>query len=152
MVRDPDTKKVSAGAPVRADARLLAECVRLLTWRSSAQIWAALHEQAFRRLGGTVRAIVLDNLGEGVVTPDIYDPALNPLYRDVLAHYGVIAWAIPIAKGSRRRGRSRAEDAVDGPMVRDARGSAGVLGSRETHWPDTRIHGATKRQVVLMFC
>jgi hypothetical protein len=22
---------------------------------------------------------------------DIYDPALNPLYRDVLAHYGVVA-------------------------------------------------------------
>jgi hypothetical protein len=26
----------------------------------------------------------------GVLTPDIYDPALNPLYRDVLAHYGVV--------------------------------------------------------------
>jgi hypothetical protein len=26
-----------------------------------------------------------------VLTPDIYDPALNPLYRDVLAHYGVVA-------------------------------------------------------------
>ena len=26
--------------------------VRLLTWRSSARIWAELHEQAFRRLGG----------------------------------------------------------------------------------------------------
>lgn len=36
--------------------------VRLLTWRSSTQIWCELHEQAFRRLGGTVRVIVLDNL------------------------------------------------------------------------------------------
>src|SRR5712691_4764989 len=59
--------------------------------RSSAQVWAELHERAFRRLGGTVKVIVLDNLGEGVLTPDIYDPILNPLYRDVLAHYGVIA-------------------------------------------------------------
>ena len=67
------------------------KAVRLLTWRSSAQIWAELHERAFRRLGGTVKIIVLDNLGEGVLTPDIYDPALNPLYRDVLAHYGVVA-------------------------------------------------------------
>jgi transposase len=65
--------------------------VRLLVWRSSAQIWCELHEQAFRRLGGTVRVIVLDNLKEGVLTPDIYDPTLNPLYRDVLAHYGVVA-------------------------------------------------------------
>jgi hypothetical protein len=38
-----------------------------------------------------VRVIVLDNLKEGVLTPDIYDPALNPLYRDVLAHNGVVA-------------------------------------------------------------
>jgi hypothetical protein len=64
------------------------KAVRLLVWQSSTQIWAELHERAFRRLGGTVRVIVLDNLKEGVLTPDIYDPALNPLYRDVLAHYG----------------------------------------------------------------
>jgi hypothetical protein len=32
------------------------------------------------------RAHKLDNLKEGVLTPDSYDPALNPLYRDVLAH------------------------------------------------------------------
>ncbi len=34
---------------------------------------------------------ILDNPREGVLTPDVYDPALNPLYRDVLAHYGVVA-------------------------------------------------------------
>jgi hypothetical protein len=27
----------------------------------------------------------------GVLAPDIDDPALNPLYRDVLAHYGSVA-------------------------------------------------------------
>jgi transposase len=79
------------------------KAVRLLTWRSSAQIWAELHEQAFRRLGGTVKVVVLDNLAEGVPTPDIYDPSLDPLYRDVLAHYGVVATrvasAIPSARG-----------------------------------------------------
>jgi hypothetical protein len=26
-----------------------------------------------------------------VLTPDVYDPALNPLYRDVLTHYGAVA-------------------------------------------------------------
>ena len=48
------------------------KAVRLLTWRSSAQIWCELHERAFRRLGGTVKVVVLDNLKEGVLTPDIY--------------------------------------------------------------------------------
>src|SRR5208337_1073403 len=58
---------------------------------SSSEVWARLHEQSFRRLGGSVHTVVLDNLKEGVLAPDVYDPALNPLYRDVLSHYGVIA-------------------------------------------------------------
>jgi transposase len=64
--------------------------VRLLTWRSSARIWAELHEKAFRRLGGCARVVVLDNLKD-VLVPDLYDPTVNPLFRDVLAHYGVVA-------------------------------------------------------------
>jgi len=40
-------------------------------------------EKAFRRLGGVTRVVVLDNLREGVITPDIYDATLNLLYRDV---------------------------------------------------------------------
>jgi uncharacterized protein (DUF58 family) len=52
--------------------------VRLLAWKSSSRIWAELHERAFRQLGGVPHVIVLDNLREGV-TPDIYDPVLNPL-------------------------------------------------------------------------
>jgi transposase len=67
------------------------KAVRLLSFRSSSRIWAELHEKAFRRLGGSTRGVVLDNSREGVLVPDIYDPTLNPLYRDVLAHYGVIA-------------------------------------------------------------
>src|SRR5712691_9814071 len=91
MVRDASTGKYRRVRLFVLTLGYSRKCVRLLTWRSSAQIWAELHERAFRRLGGTVRIIVLDNLGEGVLTPDIYDPALNPLYRDVLAHYGVVA-------------------------------------------------------------
>ena len=65
--------------------------VRLLAWRSSSRIWAELHEKALRRLGGCPRVVVLDNLKEGVLVPDIYEPTVNPLFRDVLAHYGVVA-------------------------------------------------------------
>ena len=49
------------------------------------------HERAFRRLGGAPRVIVVDNLREGVIEPEIYDPVLNPLFRDLLRHYGAIA-------------------------------------------------------------
>jgi transposase len=65
--------------------------VRLLAFGSSSQSWAELHEKAFRRLGGVTRVVVLDNLREGVLKPDIYDPIVNPLYCDMLQHYNVVA-------------------------------------------------------------
>jgi transposase len=34
---------------------------------------------------------VLDNLKEGVLLPGVYDPSVNSLCRDVLAHYGAVA-------------------------------------------------------------
>lgn len=87
------------------------KCVRLLTFQSSARTWAELHEQAFRRLGGATKTVVLDNLREGVLKADIYDPALNPLYRDVLAHYGAVA--LPCRPAIRiARARSSAESAT----------------------------------------
>lgn len=35
--------------------------------------------------------MVLDNLKEGVIRPDLYAPELNPVYGAMLAHYGVVA-------------------------------------------------------------
>jgi hypothetical protein len=99
------------------------KAVRLLTWKSSAPVWCELHERAFRRLGGAPAVIVLDNLKEGVLTPDLYDPALNPLYRDVLAHYGAIALPCrvgdPDRKGQGRiRHRPYAADTAAGAPLR----------------------------------
>jgi transposase len=91
MVRHPQTGKYRRTRLFVLTLGYSRKAVRLVVWQSSTQVWAELHERAFRRLGGTVRVIVLDNLKEGVLTPDIYDPVLNPLYRDVLAHYGVVA-------------------------------------------------------------
>src|SRR3989454_5973067 len=91
MVRHPLTAKYRRTRLFVFTLGFSRKSVRLLTFASSAQRWAALHEETFRRLGGTVDVVVLDNLKEGVLTPDVYDPTLNPLYRDVLAHYGVVA-------------------------------------------------------------
>ena len=44
------------------------KAVRLLVWHSSTQVvWAELHERAFRRLGGTVRVIVLDYVARHII-------------------------------------------------------------------------------------
>jgi hypothetical protein len=42
-------------------------------------------------MGGAPHVLVLDNPGEGVLRPDIDDPAINPLYHDLLARYGAVA-------------------------------------------------------------
>ena len=130
--------------------------VRLLTWRSSAQIWAELHEQAFRRLGGTPRLVVLDNLGEGVLTPDVYDPTINPLYRDVLAHYGAAALPCrvrdPDRKGKVEAGVAHAQKTpLKGQRFENLEDAQTYLDRWEERWADTRIHGTTKRQVAVMF-
>jgi transposase len=132
------------------------KAVRLLTWRSSTQIWCELHERAFRRLGGTTKVVVLDNLKEGVLTPDIYDPALNPLYRDMLAHYGVVALPCrvgdPDRKGKVERGVGHAQKTpLQGQRFETIEAAQAYLDRWEDHWADTRIHGTTKRQVAAMF-
>lgn len=130
--------------------------VRLLTFESSARRWAELHEETFRRLGGTPRVVVLDNLKEGVLTPDVYDPALNPLYRDVLAHYGAVALPCRVGHADRKGkvesgvGHAQATPLKGQRFERLDEGQA-YLDHWETRWADTRIHGTTKRQVAAMF-
>lgn len=64
---------------------------RKVVWKTRQEIWARLHEEAFRAFGGCPQYVVLDNLKEGVIRPDIYAPELNPVYAATLAHYAVVA-------------------------------------------------------------
>jgi hypothetical protein len=132
------------------------KAVRLLTWHSSAQVWCELHERAFRRLGGTTQIVVLDNLKEGVLTPDIYDPTLNLLYRDMLAHYAVVALPCrvgdPDRKGKVESGIGHTQRTpLHGLRFETIEAAQAYLDRWDAHWADTRIHGTTKRQVAAMF-
>jgi transposase len=51
---------------------------RKVLWKADQESWARLHEEAFRALGGSVAYVVLDNLKQGVIKPDLYEPQLNP--------------------------------------------------------------------------
>jgi transposase len=102
MVRDPETRKYRCTRLFVMTLGCSRKSVRLLAFCSSARIWAELHERAFRRFGGATRIVVLDNLREGVLVPDLYDPALNPLYRDVLAHHGAVAMPCRIQDPDRK--------------------------------------------------
>lgn len=133
------------------------KCVRLLTFQSNTRTWCDLHEQAFQRLGGAPRIVVLDNLREGVLKPDVFDPAVNPLYRDFLAHYKVVAMPCrvrdPDRKGKVESGVGHAQKTPLKGMRFEQGLPAGqaYLDRWEERWADTRIHGTTKRQVAVMF-
>jgi transposase len=156
MVRDPQSGKYRRTRLFVLTLGFSRKSVRLLVFRSSAQTWAQLHERAFRRLGGTTRVVVLDNLREGVLSADIYDPSLNPLYRDVLAHYGAVAMPCriqdPDRKGKVEAGVGHTKKTpLKGLRFESLEEAQAYLDRWEERWADTRIHGTTKRQVAAMF-
>ena len=156
MVRDPHSGKYRRTRLFVLTLGYSRKSVRLLVFRSSSQIWAQLHEKAFRRLGGCTRVVVLDNLREGVLTPDIYDPSLNPLYRDVLQHYGTVPLPCRVGhadrKGKVESGVAHAQKTpLKGLRFESLEEAQTYLDHWEARWADTRIHGTTKRQVAAMF-
>jgi len=68
-----------------------ARAFRKVVWKSSKEAWCRLNEEAFRYFGGCPQHVTLDNLKEGVIKPDIYDPQLNALYAAVLQQHEVTA-------------------------------------------------------------
>jgi transposase len=156
LVRDPQTGKYRRTRLFVLTLGYSRKSVRLLAWRSSARIWTELHEKAFRRLGSCPRVVVLDNLKEGVLVPDVYDPTINPLFRDVLAHYGVVALPCRIRdadrKGKVESGVGHAKKTpLKGMRFESLEEAQAYLDRWEERWADTRIHGTTKRQVAAMF-
>jgi transposase len=155
MVRDPDTGRYRRMRLFVFTLGCSRKSVRLLTFRSSSKIWAQLHEEAFRCLGGAPRVVVLDNLKEGVIKPDIYEPHLNPLYLDVLKHYGVTPLPCrvydPNRKGKVESGVNHAQNKLRGLRFESPKEARAYLDHWETNWADTRIHGTTKRQVQKLF-
>lgn len=129
---------------------------RAVVERSSQQTWCELHEQAFAYFGGAPAMIRLDNLREGVLDPDVYDPELNRLYAALLQHYGVIALPCrpyaPDLKGKVESavGYTQAT-ALTGRRFASIDEQNAFLRHWNERWAATRIHGTIKRQVREMF-
>jgi transposase len=156
MVRDAQSGKYRRARLFVLTLGYSRKSVRLLTWRSSVRTWAELHEKAFRRLGACPKVVVLDNLKEGVAVPDLYDPTINPLFRDVLAHYGAVAMPCriqdPDRKGKVESGIGYTKrTALKGMRFESLEEAQAYLDRWEERWADRRIHGTTKRQVAAMF-
>jgi transposase len=156
MVRDPQSGRYRRTRLFVLTLGYSRKCVRLIVFTSSTRVWAEMHEIAFLRLGGAPRVLVLDNLREGVLKPDIYDPTINPLYRDMLTHYQAIAMPCRI-KDPDRKGKVESsvghaqKTPLKGQRFETLQEAQAYLDRWEERWADTRIHGTTKRQVAAMF-
>jgi len=129
---------------------------RCVVWKSSQEVWARLHEQAWRYFGGSCRYVVLDNLKEGVLKPDLYEPLLNPVYAAALAHYGVVADPARVRDPNRKGtvenaiGHTQAT-ALKGRRFESIDEQNDFLEHWESRWAASRIHGSARRQVQAMF-
>lgn len=129
---------------------------RCVVWKSSSEVWARLHEEAFRYFGGCPQYVVLDNLKEGVIKPDIFEPELNRVYAAMLAHYGVVADPARIRDPNRKGTVESAiqhtqATALKGRRFESIEAQNAYLAHWEENWAAKRIHGRAKRQVEEMF-
>ena len=129
---------------------------RKVVWKTGQEVWAKLHEEAFRAFGGCPRYVMLDNLKEGVIKPDLYEPELNKVYAAMLAHYGVVGQPCrvrdPNRKGSVERAIQHTQDtALKGKRFETIEKQNEWLAHWEERWAAPRIHGRVKRQVMAMY-
>jgi transposase len=129
---------------------------RKVVWKTDQQVWARLHEEAWRTFGGCTAYVVLDNLKEGVVRPDYYEPGLNSVYAALLAHYGVAADVCRVRDPNRK---GTVESAIQHTQATALKGRRfesideqnAFLAQWEERWAAPRIHGRKKRQVLELY-
>lgn len=156
LTRDPKTDRYRRPRLFVMTLRYSRRAFRKVVWNSSQEVFARLHEEAFRYFGGCTRYVVLDNLKEGVLKPDIYEPDLNPLYVSMLRHHGVVADPArvrdPDRKGSVENAIQHTQDtALKGRRFESLEEQNAYLMAWEEKWAAPRVHGRAKRQVQAMF-
>ncbi|ABO53210.1 Integrase, catalytic region (plasmid) [Burkholderia vietnamiensis G4] len=156
LTRDPKTGRYRRPRLFVMTLRYSRRSFRRVVWKSSKQVWAQLHEEAFRYFGGAVSYVVLDNLREGVITPDLYEPEINRLYGAMLEHYGVVADPARVRDPNRKGTVENAIQHTQGTALAGRRFESieaqnEFLMHWEANWAAKRIHGRARRQVEAMF-
>ena len=156
LTRVPGTTRYRKPRLFVATLRYSRRSFRRVVWKSSQENWARLHEQAWRYFGGSCRYVVLDNLKEGVLKPDIHEPELNPVFAAMLKHYEVVGDPARVRDPNRKGtvenaiGHTQAT-ALKGRRFETIEEQNDFLEHWEVTWAATRIHGIERRQVQAMF-
>jgi transposase len=136
--------------------RYSGKAFRKVVWKVDEQTWVRLHEEAFHTLGGGVAYVVLDNLRQGVLRPDLYEPELNPVYAAMLAHYGMVADPCRVGDPNRKGSVESAikhtqQTPLKGKRFDSLEAQNAYLAEWEERWAAPRIHGRKKRQVLDLY-
>lgn len=156
LTRRPETGKMRRPRLFVMTLKYSRRSFRKVVWNSGKETWARLHEEAFRYFGGCPQYVVLDNLKEGVLKPDIYEPELNPVYAAMLCHYGVVADPARIGDPNRKGTVENAIQHTQGTALKgrefeSIEAQNDWLLHWEERWASLRVHGRMKRQVAEMF-
>jgi transposase len=118
--------------------------------------WLECHVDAFEFWGGTPHRVVQDNLKNGVLIPDLYDPKFNRGYEELARHYGTL---IDPARVAKPQDKPRIERLI--PYIRDNFWAARDFSSVEEinhellQWclrtAGQRIHGTTRQRPIEVF-
>lgn len=96
----------------------LAFCRYMFIWivpRMDLNNWIEAHIRAAEFFDGVTSRWVIDNLKDGVIKPDLYDPKLNRTYDELARHYDVL---IDPCRSGKPRDKARVERPM--PYIRDS--------------------------------
>jgi transposase len=127
-----------------------------VVWRQTTEDFIRAIENAFWRLGGVPRVLIIDNLRAAVVEADWFDPTITPKFRAFLDHYGIVVLPTkpytPRHKGKVEAGvKYVQENAVKGKEFDSLADQNAHLADWERRIADQRIHGTTRKQVSKLF-
>jgi transposase len=127
-----------------------------VVYRQSTDLFIACLENAFWHFGGLPKTVVLDNLKAGVLTPDWFDPDLNPKLRSFAEYYGLAILPTrprtPRHKGKIESGVGYVKkNALKGRVFHSLEEENRHLLDWETNVADQRVHGTIRRQVSQVF-
>lgn len=103
-------------------------------WSQKQQSFVGSHIRMAAFWGGISQVLVIDCLKSGVLKPDLYDPQLNPLYRQMADHYGCF---IDPARPGKPKDKGKVERVV--PTVRD------LFRSLKKMYPDLTLGQANQK-------
>jgi transposase len=107
-------------------------------------VWRGCTKKRSGRSAARSTYVVLDNLKQGVIRPDLYESELNPLYAALLAHYGVVADPARVGDPDRKGTVENAIQHTQGTALNSRRfDSLEAQNEHRAHWEERWARSAS---------